>query len=101
MEQNLKVVNTGSANLGKDPVCEMMVDKASAKHTAHHSGVTYYFCCTSCANKFKANPEKYLQQNRASKSSGPVLLGSSAAEPMQTTKATARATSDALLDSAY
>ena len=46
----------------KDPVCGMTVDPASAKHTMEHAGKTYYFCCAACAEKFKAEPAKYLSR---------------------------------------
>jgi len=46
----------------KDPVCGMTVDPASAKHTMEHAGKTYYFCCAACAEKFKAEPAKYLNR---------------------------------------
>src|SRR5690242_10445744 len=44
-----------------DPVCGMTVDEPTAKATAEHSGVTYNFCCQGCAQKFKAQPDHYLQ----------------------------------------
>ena len=46
-----------------DPVCGMKVDPARAKATAEHRGKTFYFCCTGCAEKFRANPDKYLGAN--------------------------------------
>jgi P-type Cu+ transporter len=45
----------------KDPVCGMLVDPATAKHTAEHGGLDYFFCSPGCAAKFKADPEKYLK----------------------------------------
>ena len=39
----------------------MSVDPGTAKHRAEHRGITYYFCCGSCATKFKTDPEKYLK----------------------------------------
>ncbi len=39
----------------------MMVDPAKAKATAEHAGETYYFCCTTCAEKFQVRPEEYLR----------------------------------------
>jgi len=45
----------------KDPVCGMNVDAASARHTAEYGGKTFYFCCAGCAQKFNADPEKYLK----------------------------------------
>jgi Cu+-exporting ATPase len=49
----------------KDPVCGMIVDPATAKHTAEHNRQTYYFCCGGCAEKFKASPQRYLNQTRS------------------------------------
>jgi len=46
--------------LQRDPVCGMNVDPAKAAATFVHKGTTYYFCCRGCAEKFKAEPEKYL-----------------------------------------
>jgi Cu+-exporting ATPase len=48
------------ATLQKDPVCGMTVDPARAKARANHDGSTYFFCCESCATKFRGNPQKYL-----------------------------------------
>jgi len=45
--------------LHKDPVCGMDVDPGSEFHY-EYKGTTYYFCCQSCLDRFKANPEKYL-----------------------------------------
>jgi P-type Cu+ transporter len=44
----------------RDPVCGMTVDPDTAKHSHEHAGRSYYFCCASCANKFKAGPHPYL-----------------------------------------
>ncbi len=46
--------------LQRDPVCGMNVDAAKAAATFVHKGATYYFCCKGCAEKFKADPAKYL-----------------------------------------
>ena len=48
------------ATTAKDPVCGMMVDIATAKHTFEHGGANYYFCCSGCRTKFAADPERYL-----------------------------------------
>jgi Cu+-exporting ATPase len=60
------------ASLAQDPVCGMNVNPAEGNHSHQHSGKTYYFCCVRCAEKFKSNPQAYL--NRAA-SSGLVPLG--------------------------
>ena len=45
----------------KDPVCGMMVDPATARGGSfEHAGHTYYFCNSRCAERFRAEPAKYL-----------------------------------------
>jgi Cu+-exporting ATPase len=45
----------------KDPVCGMMVDPAAARGGAvEYEGRTYYFCNPRCAERFRAEPAKYL-----------------------------------------
>ena len=44
----------------KDPVCGMNVEPSTAKHRLDHAGKTHYFCCASCLEKFRAQPEQYL-----------------------------------------
>jgi len=46
--------------LERDPVCGMNVDPTKAAATSEYQGKKYYFCCKSCADKFNANPQKYL-----------------------------------------
>ena len=56
-------IGTGEARSGvKDPVCGMDVDQSIAKQKLVHAGETYYFCSAGCAEKFRAHPEKYVQQ---------------------------------------
>ncbi len=43
----------------KDPVCGMNVQEDSP-HQFTYQGQTYYFCANSCLEKFRANPESYL-----------------------------------------
>ena len=47
-------------NQAKDPVCGMSVNPTTAKAKLDYGGQTYYFCCPRCAEKFHAEPEKYL-----------------------------------------
>ena len=49
-----------SRRLEKDPVCGMNVDPSAAASTVSHIGKTYYFCSRGCAEKFQADPGKYL-----------------------------------------
>src|SRR5690242_21212401 len=54
------MVDSSTKALVKDPVCGMSVDPATAKASVDYKGKIQYFCCTHCAEKFKADPEKYL-----------------------------------------
>lgn len=45
-----------------DPVCGMTVDPAHAAAEFTHEKVQYFFCSESCARKFRADPERYLQR---------------------------------------
>ena len=48
-------------NTVKDPVCGMTVNPATAKHSREHQAKKFYFCCSHCAERFEADPQKYLQ----------------------------------------
>jgi P-type Cu+ transporter len=65
--------------LERDPVCGMNVNPATAKHVYGHSGKNYYFCCAPCAEKFKADPPKYLAAATPARSPGLVTLGAAKA----------------------
>jgi Cu+-exporting ATPase len=43
----------------------MDVDPHTAKYRAEHSGRTYYFCSAGCRDKFKADPDRYLEPSAA------------------------------------
>lgn len=43
-----------------DPVCNMEVEVASARHTAQVGGTVYYFCCAQCRASFVKDPTRYL-----------------------------------------
>lgn len=45
----------------KDPVCGMTVDTDSAAATSRFEGETYYFCSTTCARQFDADPRRYAE----------------------------------------
>lgn len=51
-----------------DPICGMTVDPAMAAGRYEYKGQTYYFCATSCLDRFRADPEKAL-----SKASAPLI----------------------------
>ena len=43
-----------------DPVCGMKVDARTADHHHRLGDSDYYFCSARCLDKFKANPDQYL-----------------------------------------
>jgi P-type Cu+ transporter len=59
-------VPTGAPRrLEKDLVCGMSVDPSAAAATVSNIGKTYYFCSRACAEKFHADPVKYLSPSAA------------------------------------
>lgn len=56
------VAPAATSGLAKDPICGMMVDKATAL-TAERSGRTYYFCSAACQRTFE-DPERELSSMR-------------------------------------
>ena len=50
--------------LERDPVCGMSVNPATAKHVHEHGGKKYYFCWASALEKFKADPQIWLNPPR-------------------------------------
>src|SRR5438552_7825851 len=52
--------NTTSKPLAKDPVCGMTVDPRKATDSFYYNGQIYYFCSTSCLEKFRADLERFL-----------------------------------------
>ena len=44
-----------------DPVCGMTVTAGAAAMPAEHGGVTYYFCCAGCRQKFSHDPDAYVK----------------------------------------
>ncbi|HEY8874922.1 MAG TPA: heavy metal-binding domain-containing protein, partial [Stellaceae bacterium] len=63
--------NADTGNTGRDPVCGMMVDPATAKHRAEHAGHDYFFCSAGCRDRFIAEPARYLAPAPAAKAPAP------------------------------
>jgi xanthine dehydrogenase accessory factor len=42
-----------------DPVCNMQVEIATARHRAEVGGVAYYFCCAGCESRFVKEPDAF------------------------------------------
>lgn len=49
----------------------MEVDLAAGKPTAEVDGETYHFCCAGCADKFVADPERFLRPVEGPEVDGP------------------------------
>ncbi len=70
----MSIENTPVVPPAGDPVCGMNVNPATAENACEHEGRKYYFCCTGCAEKFKADPAKYLGKKPTVQSPGLVML---------------------------
>jgi YHS domain-containing protein len=49
----------------RDPVCGMTVDSRTAAAEATYAGENFYFCSSSCRDRFEANPGQFLNASRA------------------------------------
>ena len=86
--------------LARDPVCGMNVNPASAKYVHEHARKKYYFCSAGCAEKFKAQPQRYLN-NPAPAASQLVMLGvPGAPKSVPSQPGTARTTSQKVVSPA-
>ncbi len=76
-EKYLKKENTekfASSQEIFDPVCLMVVSPDTAAGQYDYQGLTYYFCNPKCREKFKANPEKYLNPKQEKEFSSPTKI---------------------------
>ena len=64
----------GAAGQTHDPVCGMVVHRATARNRAEHDGQTYYFCSGACKAKFMADPGQYLKPTARPAPSTPTAL---------------------------
>ncbi len=55
----------------KDPVCGMDVDPHTSNHRARYQDAPYYFCSAHCQEKFTADPEAYLSDDRKKATAAP------------------------------
>jgi Cu+-exporting ATPase len=67
-----------------DPVCGMTVDPATAVGSYAYQGKTYSFCSQSCLDKFRADPQRYLDpaQSKPATPIAPVTPGTKYVCPM-------------------
>src|SRR5215475_2581346 len=57
-----------------DPICGMQVDPARAAGTSTYEGKNYYFCSTSCKDRFDADPAQALRTASAASTSTPAMV---------------------------
>ncbi|MFN2511856.1 MAG: heavy metal translocating P-type ATPase [Pyrinomonadaceae bacterium] len=55
-----------------DPVCGMVVNPAAAAGSYEYNGQAYYFCSTHCLNKFREDPERFLDKAIEPRASQPL-----------------------------
>jgi P-type Cu+ transporter len=54
-----------SAPREKDPVCGMIVDPRKTAARVEHGGKSFHFCSARCAERFRGEPEKFLEAEGA------------------------------------
>lgn len=59
----------------QDPVCGMKVDARTATHRHEMKDNRYYFCSARCLEKFRADPNKYLNPPASGAQSGEAMEG--------------------------
>jgi xanthine dehydrogenase accessory factor len=60
MREEESLLPVASAALqGKDPVCGMLVDIATARHRSDVLGRAVYFCCAGCKDTFERDPSRF------------------------------------------
>jgi Cu+-exporting ATPase len=65
-----------------DPVCGMTVDPATAAASFTYEGQPYYFCCTHCLERFRADPKHYLDKKSSPAPATPAPAGTEYTCPM-------------------
>jgi xanthine dehydrogenase accessory factor len=45
-----------------DPVCGMTITVTDAAEATVHAGVSYYFCCAGCRERFERDPIPYIEE---------------------------------------
>jgi len=64
VEQDSKELNEQEKQITSDlyinPVCQVPVQKSTAKHVLEYKGEKVYFCCDGCKVSFEKEPEAYI-----------------------------------------
>jgi P-type Cu+ transporter len=54
--------NRSDPQHARDPVCGMTIDPKKAAGSFEYQGETYYFCSTHCLQRFRDDPERFLNK---------------------------------------
>jgi P-type Cu+ transporter len=65
----------GKSEAAIDPVCGMTVDPQSAAGLYQYQGTIYYFCSTHCLQKFREDPERFLNKPASPVTMQPIGIG--------------------------
>ncbi|MEO6113892.1 MAG: heavy metal translocating P-type ATPase [Sphingomicrobium sp.] len=69
-----KTAGTDGATV-TDPVCGMKVDTRTAQHRFELDDTPYYFCSSRCLEKFKGNPDAYLNPGNSDPAASHPAMG--------------------------
>jgi xanthine dehydrogenase accessory factor len=58
------IVQPAESDFAVDPVCNMDVEIATARHIANVDDTAYYFCCERCRTRFLSDPASFLAARR-------------------------------------
>jgi Cu+-exporting ATPase len=67
----------------RDPVCGMEVDEEQAAGVSNYKGEKYYFCSTSCKQRFEQDPEKYAGSGANSESRTEIRPSQAEVRPLE------------------
>ena len=59
-EDQGKVIEAPNDDYYMNPVCNIPIQKSTAKHVLEHAGQKVYFCCDGCKVSFEKEPTKYI-----------------------------------------
>ena len=56
-------LNLDNTDFYMNPVCNIPIQKSTAKHVIDYKNEKVYFCCDGCKVSFELNPEKYMSRS--------------------------------------
>ncbi|VAX39326.1 Lead, cadmium, zinc and mercury transporting ATPase; Copper-translocating P-type ATPase [hydrothermal vent metagenome] len=83
-EQHAKSDAQSETRSVTDPICGMKIKPDAIAETITHGGETYHFCSTSCAEKFRGDPEEYVHTHGSEKSEPPPVQAEGSSQAIYT-----------------